>query len=203
MFEKYAKTAFISCGTDFVLKLGKINRIMSLLPIIYSSILIFSGIFIFVLIVSYVSFKIKSDENSYSESEKEIIEKRCLSKPQIRELGISDIRKRPNTIHHNQILKENSLHGKIIKPAAPETHSDYRRERRKLNEKNMQVLYKETDIFSRSKARTHEPRFSIIRNISENLGKGNKIVYAERPSFNTTQMIRSGAEDYLRFYENY
>lgn len=175
---------------------------MSLLPIIYSSIPIFGGILIFVVIVSYVSFKVKGNKNSYFDAENEENDKRDLLKPQIRELK-SDSEKRPKTNQHDQISKEKRLYGKKIMPAEPETKSEYRRERRKVNEKNFHVLYKEKDIFSRSKSRTHEPRFSIIMNISESLGKSDKTIYAETASFNTTEMIRVAADDYLRFYENY
>lgn len=175
---------------------------MSLFPIIYSTILIFGGILIFVVIVSYVSFNVKNNENSYFEADNKENEKRNLSKHQIRELK-SEPKKRSNRSQYDQVLNGKNLYGKKLKPDTPETMSEYRRERRKLNKKYIQVLYKEKDIFSRSKARTNEPRFRIIKDISENLGQSEKTKYAETYSFKTSEMIVAGANDYLRFYENY
>jgi len=50
-------------GIAFVILLKKIGIIMTLLPIIYISVLIFTSFMLFVIIISYISFKTKQRSN--------------------------------------------------------------------------------------------------------------------------------------------
>jgi hypothetical protein len=187
-------------GIDFVTKIKKSERFMSLLPIIYSSILIFSGILVFVVIISYVSFKIKGDDRYYMEDETS--KKRDISKTPFRQT-MKDINKMPDAYENEDVLREKNLHGKIVKPVSPQTKSEYRKKTKKLNEKNVQILYKEKDLFNRSRPRVNEPRFSVIKDISEHLVKIDSNEKSEGALYKTSHMIEVGSVDYLRFYENY
>jgi hypothetical protein len=173
---------------------------MSLLPIIYSSILIFSGILVFVVILSYVSFTVKEDESYFEEEEKV---KHNISIPPIRQQRKETV-KSTDSYNENKAIKMKDLYGEKMKYISPLTKSEYRKKTKRLNDKNMQVHYKEKDLFNRSKPRIHEPRFSIVKDISEHLVKIERDeLKTEAASYQTAHMTEVGSVDYLRYYENY
>jgi hypothetical protein len=169
---------------------------MSLLPIIYSSILIFSGILVFVVIVSFVSFKTKTEKDYISEQNKE----RDISEPAVnRQKNVFE----KESENKFKINRESGLHSKKINTAAQEDEREYRRRAKKHNEENISVLYKKKELFSRNRPKFKEPRFIVIKNISEHLVNNDSTVEIESASYHTVHMIEISAVDYLKFYENY
>lgn len=161
---------------------------MSLLPIIYSSILIFSGILVFVVILSYVSFIVKGETEYISgENENEVI-----SEPRI---------KQQKNVFEKEA--ENILQIKKIDAAPEEPKNNYEIKTGKYDKKNISVLYKKKDIFKSSRPKFKEPRFSVIKDLSEYLVKNESNVEIENASCQTVHVMEAGSVDYLKFYENY
>jgi hypothetical protein len=182
---------------DFVTQITKkIERNMSLLPIIYSAILIFSGVLVFVVIVSYVSFKAKG-EDEYSEFENKENDETLSLKSSVNNLN-NEPEKMKELEPYHDLLKEKNM---LEKRAESASHNN--KSNKKLNEKNVQVLYRERDLFSRSKPRFTTPRFSVIQDISQHLVNIDNNVRARGASYNKVHVIQVGTQDYLRFYENH
>lgn len=170
---------------------------MSLLPIIYSSIFIFGGILVFVVIVSYVSFKVNGTESSEKEPDKgDNTKKVQRKKPEI------DLENLSESEQYNISLKENFLIDKKLKSSSNKSHKKEEEIKKKVKDKNFQVMYKEEDLFNRSRPRVDEPRFSVIKDISEHLEKFDNNSQEESSNSNL-HLARKNREDYLRYYDNY
>lgn len=170
---------------------------MSLLPIIYSSIVIFSGVLAFVLIVSYVSFKMKNSELIPLPAGNN------KGKNSIQPQSININYRRAESKNNNFHITGKNLYGSKVSSALPITKSEYHRETKRVNKRKIEVIYKEKKIFSRSKVRNNEPRFSVIKNISNDISiEKNRETEKESPiKCEVTQY--SNSSDLLRYYENF
>ena len=168
---------------------------MSLLPIIYTSLLIFSSVLLVVLVVSYISYKYKQSD-------------------QVALVGIDNSNGYRNSNHSNNTKYQRSANGKSRNVQSnnvisrhneqirnfPMTKSNYYRDQRNIGDRRIDVIYRE-----KSPTKSTQPsqirRMSVVEDISKNSMP--EIMNHQYNINNSLEFSRNSGGNILRYYEDF
>jgi hypothetical protein len=166
---------------------------MSLLPIIYTSLIIFSSVLFLVLIISYISYKYKQSENVAIAG----INGNNIPKAQIHSNTRKENFSRSHTGHSQTAMRR--MNDQIRN--YPKTKSHLYKNHRSIGDRRINVIYREKTEQKNTTQPADIKRMSIVEDISKNsLTQNNFRIYPTSTEYSSRGY--SGA-NILRYYDDF
>lgn len=141
---------------------------MTLLPIIYTSLMIFSAFLFFVIIVSYISFKLKGGRNQFRNSQQLAPVPIIAARP-VRIVSSTPVLQkpvRPNyNLNHNMIEKNINTQ---IKSELRNDYNDYRAAEKRQSEHANYNVAKQNPLNRNTKSASRATRIEIVNTSEKN-----------------------------------